>query len=259
MKKRWCTLCKTVLIICFLTACGDEAETEQTIDKGQQRVEKESEQRPDITDLNGDEVLVAYFTRLPNTESGDNLDAVVQGGGPYGAIGESFESADMDAISSASITVTDEGVKGNVETVAGWIAEYTGGELFSIETLEKYPLDYDTLINQGGEEQQNNVRPQLVTHVENIENYNVIYLGYPNWYHDMPMALYSFLEEYDLSGKTIIPFVTSASSGLANTVSTIAEMQPEADVIEDGLELVMGDVKNSKEEVTNWVDSLGIQ
>ncbi|NCB92573.1 MAG: hypothetical protein EOM40_08375 [Clostridia bacterium] len=78
--------------------------------------------------------MVAYFTRLPNTESGNDLDAVVRGGGPYGEIGDSLENADMDAISSASITVTDEGPKRNVETVAEWIAEYIGGTLLSIET-----------------------------------------------------------------------------------------------------------------------------
>lgn len=211
------------------------------------------------TETSDSKILVAYFTRLPNTESGNDLDAVVQSGGPYGSIGESFESADMDAISSASITITEEGAKGNVEAVAEWIAEHTGADLFSIETVENYPLDYDTLIDQGGEEQKNKARPELSTHIENIDQYSIIYLGYPNWYYDMPMAMYSFLEEYDLSGKTIIPFVTSAGSGLTNTVSTIADMQPEADVVENALALRMGAVKNSKSEVTDWVDSLGIE
>lgn len=266
-----------VVMLCFLTACGNEMSQEQTGSRESQMSEITSEQEPesmisDNTEPEGIEpepsedmetspnkVLVAYFTRLPNTESGDDLDAVVQGGGPYGAIGESFESADMDAISSASITVTEDGTKGNVEAVAEWIAEYTVADIFSIETVEKYPLDYDTLIDQGGEEQQNRDRPELSTHIENIEQYSVIYLGYPNWYHDMPMAVYHFLEEYNLAGKTIVPFVTSAGSGLADTVRTIADMQPEAEVVETALALRMGAVASSEAEVRAWVDSLGLE
>lgn len=182
-----------------LSACGTGGAPKQvsTADEGRQEITAEltdstenedSEDAPITERENTGKILVAYFTRLPNTESGDDLDVVVQGGGPYGAIGDNFENADMDAISSASITVTDAGVKGNVETVAGWIAEYTGADLFSIETVEKYPVDYDTLIEQGGEEHRGQYRPELATHIENIDQYSVIYLGYPNWYQDMPMA-----------------------------------------------------------------------
>lgn len=201
-------------------------------------------------------VLIAYFTRLPNTQSGDDLDAVVQGGGPYGSIGNDFENADVDTIASASIAVTDDGVQGNVETVAKWIAEYTGGTLFSIETEEKYPLDYDMLIDQGGEEQQNNYRPKLSTRVENMDQYETIFIGYPNWYNDMPMALYSFLEEYNLDGKTIIPFAASAGSGFGKTISSIAKEQPNAVVIDNGMAIHMRDIRDSKDEVTNWLNSL---
>lgn len=268
-KKIYCLIAFAAALC--LSACGNNTIQEQATSKGnsQEQATAETEQEIPIgqtddaeasqTEQSDSKILVAYFTRLPNTESGDNLDAVVQGGGPYGLIGDNFENADMDAISSASITVTDEGVKGNTQTVAEWIAEYTGGNLFSIETADKYPLDYDTLIDQGGEEQQNRYRPELITHIENIEQYSVIYLGYPNWYHDMPMALYSFLEEYDLEGKTIVPFATSAGSGLANTISTITDLQPKAIVIENGLSLGMRDIGNSQTQILEWVDSLSLE
>lgn len=272
--RKWMMRMLSVMIAGTFSACGNEATVNQEVmsessqvaveqraqnEDAQTEIAEIKETQATETTVNDSKILVAYFTRLPNTESGDDLDAVVQGGGPYGAIGDSLENADMDAISSASITITDEGTKGNVQTVAEWIAEYTGGDLFSIETVEKYPIDYDTLIDQGGEEQQNNIRPELQTHIENIDQYSVIYLGYPNWYHDMPMALYSFLEEYDLEGKTIVPFVTSAGSGLADTVSDIAKSQPGATVIEDALALRMGDVGNSEETVHSWIDSLSLE
>lgn len=260
MKKRWKTVICTVMIIFGLTACGNTTETNSASDtknQAEDEVNRTSENAETVTEEKN-KILVAYFTRLPNTESGDNLDTVIQGEGPYGAIGEKFEGADLDAISSASITVTDGEAKGNVEAVAEWISEYTKGDLFSIETVEKYPVDYDAVIEQGGQEQRNNDRPELRTHVEDMENYSIIYLGFPNWYNDMPMAVYSFLEEYNLEGKTIVPFVTSAGSGLANTRKAIVQIQPGAEVVEDGLALRMEEVDNSEERVKEWIDSLSL-
>ncbi len=185
-------------------------------------------------------ILIAYFTRLDNTDA--TLDEIVQGGGPYGPLGDSFADADIDAIASASITLTDGEAHGNVETMARMIASVTGGEMFSIQTTQSYPTDYDQLIDLGGEEKNQNLRPELATHLEDMERYDIIFLGYPNWWYDMPMALYSFLEEYDLSGKTLIPFAASAGGGFSNTISAIREAQPNADVVENGLHIPMKEV-----------------
>lgn len=94
---------------------------------------------------------------------------------------------------------------GNTRTVAEKIQAQTGADIFEITTVNSYSDDYDTVLNEAQAEQRENARPELSGHVENMAGYDVVYLGYPNWWGDMPMALYSFLEAYDLSSKTIVP------------------------------------------------------
>lgn len=122
-------------------------------------------------------VLIAYFTRLDNTDA--ELDEIIRGGGPYGELGNSMEDADLDAVSSASITIYDGQVQGNTQTIAQMIQEQTGGDLFSIRTEEQYPADYDELIDIGGEEEAEDVRPELISHVENMEDYEIVFRASP--------------------------------------------------------------------------------
>lgn len=257
--KKTMTLLMAFALMLSVTACSGQESTQSA----QQADPPAAEQNPSAAAPqesqagNGEQnILIAYFTRLDNTDA--TLDEIVQGGGPYGSLGDSFESADVDAIASASITVMDGEAQGNVETMAQMIASATGGDLFSIQTVQKYPANYDELIELGGEENSEGARPELSTHVENMEQYDVIFLGYPNWWYDMPMALYSFLEEYDLSGKTIIPFAASAGSGFSGTISSIQDMQPNAEVVEDGLHIPMGDVASGQEQIDEWISTLGI-
>lgn len=243
----------TFALIPSITSCSGQKNS-QSLQQAEQSSAAVS--HGSLTDTGENNILIAYFTRLDNTDA--TLDEIVQGGGPYGSLGDSLEDADVDAITSASITMMDGEAQGNVETMAQMIASVTGGDLFSIQTAQKYPVNYDELIDLGGEEKSQNMRPELATHVENIDQYDVIFLGYPNWWYDMPMAIYSFLEEYNLSGKTIIPFATSAGSGFSGTISTIQEMQPNATVVEDGLHIPMGDVAGGREQIEEWISSLRI-
>lgn len=180
----------------------------------------------------------------------------MQGGGPYGPLGESFESADVDALASASISVVEGKAKGNVESVAEMIQSVTGGDLFPIRTVQKYPADYDELITLGGEERNADARPELLDGVEDMAEYDVVFLGYPNWWNDMPMAVYSFLEEYDFSGKVIVPFVVSAGSGFSRTISSLEDMFPEAVIVEEGLHIPMRDAADSEERIREWISGL---
>ena len=150
----------------------------------------------------------------------------------------------------------DGGAGGTLVAYFHMIGEETGGELFSIRTVEKYPDSYDDTVDQGQEEQREDARPQLETHIENLEDYGTVFLGYPNWWGDMPMAVYSFLEEYDLSGKTVIPFVTSGGSGFSDTVSRIEELQPDADV-KEGIAISASGAMDAREEIRSWLDGLG--
>lgn len=193
-------------------------------------------EEPDAgTEAAGSSILIAYFT-MP----------------------EDVDPAGADAVAGASIVVRDGEILGNVEYMAQTIQQAVGGDLLRIETVEEYPLEHEALVDFAAEEQEAGARPALATQIENLEQYDTIFLGYPNWWGDMPQALYTFLESYDLSGKTIIPFCPHGGSGFSRTQSTIAELQPEATVREDGLTLSRNDVADSAEQVTAWAQGLGL-
>lgn len=170
----------------------------------------------------------------------------------YFSVPENVDTDGIDANSGASIVVKNKDVLGNMQYMAMTIQEAIGGELFRIETKEKYPLEHETLVNQAKEEQNEEVRLELATHIENVEQYDIIFLGYPNWWGDMPQPLYTFLEEYDFSGKTIIPFNSHGGSGFSNTIEEIKKLQPNATVKDDGLSISRNDVADSEQEITDW-------
>ena len=144
---------------------------------------------------------------------------------------------------------------GNTETVANIIHDNVGGDIVKLETTEAYPSDYDELVDYAQQEQQEDARPELSTVIENIEQYDTIFLGYPNWWGDMPMAIYTFLDTYDLSGKTIAPFITHGGSGLSGTPENIQEEELNASVTE-GLAIDGDEASDSSEDVVEWLNSL---
>lgn len=164
-----------------------------------------------------------------------------------------------DAVAGASIVVKDGEKLGNTEYVANIIAQTTGGDLFRIETAEDYPLEHDALVDQAAEEQREQKRPALSGHVENFERYDTVILGFPNWWSDLPMPVYTFLEEYDFGAKTIIPFVTHGGSGFSSILNTISQLEPGAHVSDNTLSLSRNDVAQSEQQVVEWAESLGIK
>lgn len=164
---------------------------------------------------------------------------------------------DVDASASASIQPWNGTLTGNTGVVADMIAQATGADLFSIRTVEQYPDTYDATIDQGQQEQSDGARPELATHLENLDSYDTIFLGFPNWWGDMPMAVYTFLDEVDLSGKTVIPFVTSGGSGFSNTISTIQEMEPQA-TVQEGLSISGSSATGAQQQVESWLSELGL-
>ena len=148
---------------------------------------------------------------------------------------------------------------GNTESVAERIAERTGADVFEIVTVQDYPEDYNELLDFARNEQRENARPELAEHIEDMDIYDVIFLGYPNWWGDMPMPLYSFLDEYDLSGKTIMPFVTSGGSGFSRTIRSIEDAEPDATVLE-GLSIRdrrVDDISTDR-AIEEWIDESGL-
>lgn len=164
---------------------------------------------------------------------------------------------DVDASASASIQPWNGALTGNTGVVADMIAQATGADLFSIRTVEQYPDTYDATIDQGQQEQSDGARPELATHLENLDSYDTIFLGFPNWWGDMPMAVYTFLDEVDLSGKTVIPFITSGGSGFSNTISTIQEMEPQA-TVQEGLSISGSSATGAQQQVESWLSELGL-
>jgi flavodoxin len=141
---------------------------------------------------------------------------------------------------------------GNTEVVAGMIQEITGGDIFKIDTVKEYPADYTQTTNVAKDELSAKARPELSAKLDNIDEYDTIVLGYPNWWGAMPMAVYTFLEEYDFSGKTILPYCTHEGSGLSGTDREIARECPKA-AVRSGLSILGTNAGSVKKTVENWL------
>ena len=146
---------------------------------------------------------------------------------------------------------------GNTERLAEMIQSEAGGDLFEIETVEPYTDDYDALLDQAQQEQRDNARPELAQTVDNWESYDTIFVGYPNWWGDAPMAVRTFLESYDCSGKTIIPFNTSGGGGFGRSLSAIEESASGA-TISEGFTIDGDSVDDAAEDVSEWILGLGL-
>ena len=178
----------------------------------------------------GSDILIAYFSWADN--------AVLDG--------------EVDAVASPSVTAP-----GNVQELAGWIQQETGGDLFSIRVTDPYSSDWDECLDRANQEKAEGTRPELVETVENMDDYDVIFLGYPNWWYSCPMALISFLEEQDFSGKQVYLFCSHGTGGLANSVEDITEVIPDADLSDNVFDVYEEDASSSRDEVESWLQELG--
>lgn len=144
---------------------------------------------------------------------------------------------------------------GNTEVMAKKIQGLTGSSIFKIETVKTYPDDYNETTDVAKQEKKQNARPELTAAVEEMSSYEVVYLGYPNWWGTMPMAVFSFLEAYDFSGKTLVPFCTHEGSGMGNSERDIKRICPNTKIL-TGLATVGGTVEKAEGQVRDWLASL---
>ena len=144
--------------------------------------------------------------------------------------------------------------KGNTAIVAEMIQGFVGGELFEIDTVKDYPVDYTECTNVAKVEIQQKARPELKRYLTSIDAYDKIFLGYPIWWSIPPMAVSTFLERYDFSGKKIFPFATHEGSGLGGSVSYIKKICPTANVAA-GLAIHGAAASQSSAQVTQWLKS----
>lgn len=247
--KKILSLVLTLALVAALTACGnagstgqaeisavpasvpsatEENEYTENRDIAQALTESEMEQQTEpVTDTpeeTGSRILVTYFSRT----------------------GENYSVGYIE--------------KGNTHIIADMIAEQTGGDTFEIRTVTPYPDDYDECTDIAQQERNENARPELAESLDNLDNYDVIFIGFPIWWSDMPMAVYTFLESYDFAGKTIVPFCTHEGSDLSSTEESIAAACPDAEIL-DGLSIRGSVAQNSQEEaaevVAEWLRQAG--
>lgn len=159
---------------------------------------------------------------------------------------------DVDAVTSPSVIAP-----GNVQELAGWVQEQTGGDLFSIRVAEPYSSDWDECLSRANDERGEDARPELVENVENLDQYDTVFLGYPNWWYGVPMALLSFLEENDLSGKQVYLFCSHGTGGVADSVDIIEEAIPNAEISDNVFDCYEEDASSSQDEIQSWLGELG--
>lgn len=151
--------------------------------------------------------------------------------------------------------------KGNTHIIADMIAEEMNADIFEIVRVTPYPEAYSDCTDEAQEEKTANARPELTAVVENFDDYDTVFLGYPNWWGDMPMPVYTFIESYDFSGKTVIPFCTHAGSGLSGTVQTLRGKLESAEVL-DGFDIAGTTAQNNQDEakkaVLGWLEGIDI-
>lgn len=205
------------LILCFsLTACAGTAANTET--PPPPVVPDETPQTPEDT-----RTLVVYFSMPDNNDN--------------------------------STVVIDGETLGNTQYMAYVIQECTQAHLFRLVPTVPYPTDHEALVAQAQQEQNEQARPAFAGEIPDFDRYDTVFVGYPNWWADLPMILYTFFDTYDFSGKTIVTFNTHGGSGFSNTNQTIAALEPQAQVIA-GLSLSRDEVATAEQTMADWVASL---
>lgn len=233
----------TAALTLSLMACGNSGGNSSTAgnsnpqssiyseNSSEQHSEQGSQNAPSAApDNNESKILIAYFTAA--------------------------ENSGVDAVTSASYSMVNGEPIGRLRAIANMIQTETGGDLFSIRTSVVYPADGEELIDYAAEEQREDVRPELTSHIDDLDKYDTIFVGYPNWWADLPQVMYSFFDEYDFSGKTIIPFNVHNGSRLSGTVNTIKELEPNANVAADAFTINERNVPDAAAEVKEWLGGL---
>ena len=176
-----------------------------------------------------------------NTDNGDSDTLIVY----FSRTGENYNVGNVEV--------------GNTAMLASYIKEYLKCDSFEIVPMDKYPENYDECTELASKEKDDNARPKIDGKIDNFDSYKTVFIGYPVWWGDLPMIMYTFMEEYDLDGKTVIPFNTHEGSGNAGTYDTIKEKLPSANVNTQGLALdgKTARSEDGKQQTIDWLKQLG--
>ena len=190
----------------------------------------ETQAETPVQDNTGKNVLVAYFSWAENAT----------------------DTEGVDATASPSVIAP-----GNVQQLAGWVSDETGGDLFSIQVTDPYPADWDECLDRANDERGEDARPELKSAVQDVGQYDTVFLGYPNWWYGVPMALLSFIEENNLSGKEVYLFCSHGTGGLANSVDILTEALPDTVISDNIFDCYEEDASSSEDDIREWVNGLG--
>lgn len=252
--KKLTAILLSALVVLSLAACGNS--NQNTVENTPAETEAATPTAEPNDSSTEESTVESTDDKTENAETSDTAEA--GSGNILIAYFSVMETDGVDTVAGASRVAVNGEVLGNNEYIAQIIQRETGGDLFAIKTVQDHPTTHDPLLEFAYNEKADNARPELAAQIENLDSYDVIFLGYPNWNADLPMPLYTFLEEYDFSGKTIIPFTTHGGSGFSRTIQTISELQPGAAVISDGLSISRNSVSAAESDVIAWVNGLNL-
>ena len=206
---------------------------------------------PKETKESEEQVNVGNENSKVNTDSKKSL--VV-----YFSVPETDDPNNMTTEEENSAIVVDGKVLGNTQYVAMLISKNTGADIYRIEPKTPYTTDHETLVAIAKDEKINDARPEIKSKISNFDDYDIIYIGYPIWWSDMPKILYTFMELYDFSSKTVIPFSTHGGSELAGTVSTIKNKLSSATIEENAFTMSRDRMEDAPKAVEYWLKEIGV-
>ncbi|MDE7194363.1 MAG: flavodoxin [Oscillospiraceae bacterium] len=246
MVKKFFVMCMSVATICLLSGCNGNSpspESSVNIYSSSAAFSFDKESSSEETERSG------LNTNAELSESG--LDTASDNG-------SDTKTDNQDEPQTGSgILVAYFSWSGHTKQLADEIQSNTGGDIFEITPITPYTDDIDELSGIASREQRDNARPQLAYHIDDIKKYDIVFIGYPNWWNNMPMPVFTFLDEYDFSEKTVIPFTSYGNGVWGKSINSLKETLPDA-TIEDGLAIQEHEMDTMSQSVSNWLFELGI-
>lgn len=221
-------LCIVTIAGCGGTSTGSSQDTKQATSSSQQGSAQSLQ--PDTKLTGNSKTLVVYFSFADNAPVPSKVDADAR----------------------ASRQVRNGKFIGNAGLLASWVADAAKADTYDVQVAKAYPTDYDDTAKQAKQEAEDNARPELAGENLDLSKYDTIYIVFPNWWGNMPMAMESFFDKYDFAGKTIIPVITHGGSGWSDSLDTMKKLEPNA-TIKDGLDVHANSVASAQDKVNQFV------
>ena len=257
LKKILMILCLCICMIMMLSACGGTGSSAQTAaseETAEVSVASETEDTKTEISVEPEETEAASDTKTnaeepeSETENPDDVSETMESE-PETIVPEETGTEPEEVYSNTLVVFFSH--TGTTRGVSEYLHSLVGGDLIEIVPVNPYPEGYNDALDPAKQEQRDNARPEIAGMIEHFDSYEVIYLGYPIWWGTTPMIINTFLESYDFTGKTVVPYATSGGTGIDQSIQDIRNEIPAADV-KDGL------LVRDNEEIIPWLQGLGL-